>query len=74
MRSQRKEGGVGRPGTPTGVDEEIEEVEEGEEDSISNVWMDTGSGDFHDGTRGSTVAVVGVVSKKKNDVMVKEDI
>jgi hypothetical protein len=30
----------------TGVDEEMEVVEEGEEDSISNVKMDAGQGTF----------------------------
>ena len=31
------EGGEERPRAPTGFDEEMEEVEEGEDDSISNV-------------------------------------
>ena len=67
------EGGEGRPRAPTGVDEDMEGVEEGEEDSISNVRMDTGQGTFIPGTGDPTVAAVRAVSKKTYAVMVKED-
>ena len=66
--------GEGHPRSPTGVDEEMEEVEKGEEDSISNVCMDAGQGTFIVDTVDPTVATVRVVSKKTNTVMVKEDI
>ena len=66
--------GEGLPRAPTGVDEEMEEVEEGEEDSISNVCMDGGQGTFIPDTVDPTVAAVRSVSKTTNTVMVKEDI
>ena len=69
-----RSGGKGHSRASAGVDEEMEEVEEGEEDSISNVRMDAGRGTFIAGTGGATVAAVRVASKKKNAVMVKEDI
>jgi hypothetical protein len=67
------EEGEGHPRATTRVDEEMEEVQEGEEDSISNVRMDTGQETFMEGTGDPTVASVRAVSKKTNDVMVKED-
>ncbi len=67
------EGGEGRPRAPTGVDEDIEGVEEGEKDSISNVRMDAGQGTFIAGTGDPTVAAVRAASKKTYAVMVKED-
>ena len=39
-----RSGGKGHSRASAGVDEEMEEVEEGEEDSISNVRMDAGQG------------------------------
>lgn len=56
------EGGEGRPRAPTGVDEDIEGVEEGEKDSISNVRMDAGQGTFIAGTGGATVGEVRAAS------------
>ena len=55
VRVREKEETWRTPGTPAGVDEEMEEVEEGEEDSISNVWMDTGQWTFIVDTGVSTV-------------------
>jgi hypothetical protein len=66
--------GEGRPRSTTGVDEEMEEVEEGEEDSIRNVRMDAGQGTFIAGAGDPTVAAVRAASNKTNTVMVKEDI
>ena len=42
--------------------------------AISNVEMDSGQGTFIPGTGGATVGEVRADSKKKNTVMVKEDL
>ena len=68
MKSQKRSGGAGGEGrsrASAGVDEEMEEVEVGEEDSISNVQMDSGQGTFIPGTGGATVGEVRTDSKKK---------
>ncbi len=46
QNEERGKEGEGRSRVSAGVDEEVEEVEEGREDSISNVQMDAGQGPF----------------------------
>jgi hypothetical protein len=64
VKSQNEVGerGEGRSRASARVDEEMEEVEEREEDSISNVRMDVGQGTFIAGTGGATVGEVRAAS------------
>ncbi len=68
------EGGEGRARASAGVDEEMEEVEEREEDTISNVRMDAAQGTFIAGHGRRYGWRSSGCLEEKNAVMVKDDI